>query len=162
MLISVPCSNPVGRRRAFTLVEVLVTLTLGALVLGIVVSVGARLQHRLLAESTRLASDEQLASAAQLMPLDLRAASVPAGDVVEARDTSLQLRATTGTGVVCGGSPTSLLVASSLGAGARALALASAPGDTLWLLADGDSIEQWRPYHISGARRVAAACPPID
>jgi len=59
-------------RKAFTLAEVLVTLTLSALVLGIAVSVGAKLQHRLLAESTRLADDEQLASAAQLVPLDLR------------------------------------------------------------------------------------------
>ena len=149
-------------RRAFTLAEVLVTLTLSALVLGIAVSVGARLQHRLLAEATRLADDEQLASAAQLVPLDLRSASTPAGDIVEARDTSLQLRATTGSGVVCGGSPTSLLVASSLGAGGRSLALPATGGDTLWLLADSDSTENWRPVRISGMRRVAGSCSALD
>lgn len=150
------------RRNAFTLVEVLITLALSALVLGIAVSVGARLQHRLLAESTRLAVDEQLASAAQLVPLDLRAASPPAGDVVEARDTSLQLRATTGTGVVCGGSATSIVIASYLGPGARAVSLGATAGDTLWLLVDGDSLEQWRPFRISGTRRVAASCPVFD
>lgn len=155
-------ANRRPRRRAFTLAEVLITLALSALVLGIAVSVGARLQHRLLAESTRLAVAEQLSSAAQLVPLDLRAASPLAGDVVEARDTSLQLRATTSTGVVCGGSPTSILVASYLGAGARALALSAAPGDTLWILADGDSLEQWRPLRLSGTRRVTASCPPLD
>lgn len=164
MLTSRLCPNRAQRRprQAFTLAEVLVTLSLSALVLGVAVSVGARLQHRLLAESTRLAVDEQLASATQLVPLDLRAASPPAGDVAEARDTSLQLRATNGAGVVCGGSPTSLVVASYLGAGARALALAATAGDTLWLLADGDSVEQWRPFRLSGARRVASACPVLD
>ncbi|HKN67123.1 MAG TPA: hypothetical protein VJW73_12660 [Gemmatimonadaceae bacterium] len=147
---------------AFTLAEVLVTLTLSALVLGIAVSVGARLQHRLLAESTRLADDEQLASAAQLVPLDLRPAATQAGDIVEARDTSLQLRTTTGMGVVCGGSTTSLLVASSLGAAGRMATLAATAGDTLWLLADSDSVEQWRPLRISATRRVAGTCPALD
>lgn len=147
---------------AFTLAEVLVTLTLSALVLGIAVSVGARLQHRLLAESTRLADDEQLASAAQLVPLDLRSASIPAGDIIEARDTSLQLRATTGTGIICGGSATSFLVASSLGPGGRAPTLVATGGDTLWLLTDVDSIEQWRPFRISGTRRVTGSCPALD
>lgn len=164
MLMSRPRANrPKERHRtAFTLAEVLITLALSALVLGIAVSVGARLQHRLLAESTRLAVDEQLAAAAQLVPLDLRAASAPAGDVVEARDTSLQLRSTTATGVVCGGSPTSLLVASHLGAGARSVALAATGGDTLWLLVDSDSVERWRPFRLSGARRTAASCPMLD
>lgn len=150
------------RRTAFTLAEVLITLVLSALVLGMAVSVGARLQHRLLAESSRLAVDEQLASAAQLVPFDLRTASTPAGDVAEARDTSLQLRATTGAGVVCGGSPTSILIAASLGAGGRSLALGVTGGDTLWLLVDGDSVEEWRPFRLSGARRVAATCPVLD
>jgi len=151
-----------GRRRAFTLAELLITLALSALVLGIAVSVGARLQHRLLAESARLAIAEQLSSGAQLVPLDVRAASPVGGDIVEARDTSLQLRATTASGVVCGGSATSVLIASILGAGARALTLAGAAGDTLWILADSDTLEQWRPFRLSGARSVAGACPPID
>jgi prepilin-type N-terminal cleavage/methylation domain-containing protein len=157
-----PTRAAARRRDAFTLVEVLITLALSALVLGIAVSVGVRLQRRLLAESTRLAVAEQLASAAQLVPFDLRPASPSAGDVVEARDTSLQLRATTGTGLVCGGSGTSLLVASQLGAGARALPLGATPGDTIWVLVDGDSLEQWRPFRISGARRIAASCPMLD
>src|SRR4051812_34084136 len=107
--------TPRGTRRiAFTLVEVLITLALSALVLGLAVSVGARLQHRLLAESTRLAVDEQLASAAQLVPLDLRAASPVAGDIMEARGTSLPPRAATAGGLVCGGASTSLLFAAVL------------------------------------------------
>lgn len=157
-----PTRPTAHRRYAFTLAEVLITLALSAIVLGIAVSVGVRLQHRLLAESTRLAVAEQLASAAQLVPFDLRTASPSAGDVVEARDTSLQLRATTSTGVVCGGSATSLLVASYLGAGSRPLPLGATPGDTLWVLVDGDSLEQWRPFRISGTRRMAASCPVLD
>ena len=164
MLMTRPNPSRARRRsrKAFTLAEVLITLALSALVLGIAVSVGARLQHRLLAESTRLAVDEQLASAAQLVPLDLRLASPPAGDMSEARDTSLQLRATTGTGVVCGGSSTSILVASYLGSGGRSVALATTAGDTLWLLVDGDAAEQWRPLRLAGTRRVAATCPVLD
>jgi len=149
-------------RRAFTLAEVLITLALSALVLGIAVSVGARLQHRLLGESARLAVAEQLSSAAQIVPLDFRAASPVSGDVAEARDTSLQLRTTIATGVVCGGSPSSILIASYLGAGGRPLALSATPGDTLWMLVDGDTLEEWRPFRLSGARRVAASCAALD
>ena len=149
-------------RPAFTLVEALITLALGALVLGMVVSVGARLQHRLLATSARLSVTEQLASAAELLPLDLRAASPVAGDIVEARDTSLQLRTTTATGVVCSGSATSILVAPYLGPGGRSLIPTASPGDTLWLLADGDSLEQWRSFRITGTRRVAGLCSALD
>lgn len=148
-------------RLAFTLVEVLITLALGALVVGMVVSVGARLQHRLLDASARLSITEQLASAAELLPLDLRAASPVLGDIVEARDTSLQLRATTGTGVVCGGSGTSMLVAFYLGPGGRSLIPTASPGDTLWLLVDADSLEQWRPFRITGTRRVSGSCSAL-
>lgn len=162
MLTRPSCRTRRRLSNGFTLAEVLITLALSAVVLGIAVSVGSRLEHRLLAESTRMSVDEQLASAAQLVPLDLRAASAPAGDVVEARDSSLQLRATTSTGVVCGGSARSILLASFLGSGARALPLSATSGDTLWLLVDGDSLEQWRPFRISGTRRIAATCPVLD
>jgi hypothetical protein len=151
----------VHARRAFTLAEVLFSLALGALVLGLAVSVGARLQHRLLGESARLTASEQLASAAELLPLDLRGASPSTGDIVEARDTALQLRTTIGTAIVCGGSATSLLLASYLGPGARALTLGATTGDTLWLLVDSDSIEQWRPARIASTRGVAGSCPAL-
>ena len=70
MLTSPPHPNRARRRshKAFTLAEVLITLALSALVLGIAVSVGSRLQHRLLAESTRLAVDEQLATMLTAVP----------------------------------------------------------------------------------------------
>src|SRR4051812_50113777 len=109
MLTRRPCQRRlVTRRTAFTLAEVLITLALSALVLGLAVSVGARLQHRLLAESTRLAVDEQLASAAQLVPLDLRAASPVAGGVGGARGTPPPPRAAAGAGGARGGGGTTL------------------------------------------------------
>jgi prepilin-type N-terminal cleavage/methylation domain-containing protein len=147
----------------FTLVELVLTLVLGALVLGLVTSVGTRLQHHLNHEGARLASGEQLAVAGAVLPPDLRALAPAAGDIRagEARDTSLELRAIIGSALVCGGTTSSLIIAPYLGPFGRSSAPTMQTGDTLWLLVDSDSGESWRPVRLQAARRAVGSCSAI-
>src|SRR5689334_4137565 len=89
-------------RPGFTLAETMLVLALGAIVLGLVSTIGNNLRRQLAMQATRLSVAEQLGAGAQLLPLDLRAVSPAAGDIVEARDTALQVRATIGSAIVCG------------------------------------------------------------
>lgn len=151
-------------RRAFTLFEMLLVLVLTGLVLGIVTSVGTRLQRQLSSATTRIEGDERLSAAAALLPLDLRALAPAAGDIraSEARDSSLEIRATILTGVACSGTPSESIVAPFLLAGGRHASPSIEPGDTLWQLADGDSMESWRPLSIRSVRSATANCAPFD
>src|SRR5438067_3013746 len=66
-------SSRSDRREGFTLAEVVLTLVLAGLVLGVVTATGVRLQRQLASEGTRLASGDQMAAAAAVLPPDLRA-----------------------------------------------------------------------------------------
>ena len=150
-------------RRGFTLAEVLLTLVLSAIVLGLATAVGTRLQHQLTRERARIAIGEQLAAAAAILPPELRALSPVAGDIRagEARDTSLEIRATIGSALVCGGNASSVVIAPYLGPLARSSALNMESGDTLWLLADTDSGESWRAVRLQRLRPASGSCAPI-
>lgn len=157
--------GPLASRRGFTLAETILALVLGALVLGIVSAVGSQLQRRLAIQADRLSAREQLTSAAELLPLDLRGLSPNSGDIVlgEARDSSIQLRATIASAFVCAKTATTLVLAPYLGPGGRSVAMPMQVGDTAWLLADHDTGEVWRPLRLRGARPVAGSCsPPLD
>jgi prepilin-type N-terminal cleavage/methylation domain-containing protein len=149
------------RRRAFTLVEILLVLVLGAIVLGLIAAIGTRLQHRLGAQAARAAANEQLGAAAELLPLDLRGVSPASGDVAEVSDTSIQIRATIGGAVLCGCSGNTATVALYLGAGGRQVAPSLQAGDTLWLLDAADSSDHWRPVRLDGWRRASGTCAPL-
>lgn len=150
------------RARGYTLVELVFTMALGTLVLGLISTVGNRLQRQLMAEGARVAADEQVDAGAELLPMDLRAASPAAGDIVEARDTSIQFRATIGSAVVCSASGSTLLLAAFAGAGARSIPLTAQPGDTLWALDDGVPADDWRPLRLAALRRTTGSCSMLD
>jgi type II secretory pathway pseudopilin PulG len=147
---------------AFTVVELVLVLALGAIVLGLVSSVGARLQRHLLGEAARVAANEQLAAASELLPLDLRALSPAAGDIVDARDSAITVRAAIGTVLVCSASGATLTLAPYLGVDGRSVPLAGQGGDTLWLLSLTDSGESWRPVRVDALRRASGSCPALD
>lgn len=164
MLIA--CLTPARRpgdaaRRAFTLLEAVLVLALTGIVLGIVTGVGIRLQRQLRDTQTRIETGEQLSTVAAILPLDLRGLSPAAGDLRagEARDSSLELRSTIASAVVCGGAVGSPLLAPFLLSGGRSSAAAALPGDTLWLLADSDSGERWLPTAIRAVRAASGSCP---
>jgi hypothetical protein len=157
--------NTLASRRGFTLAEITLALVLGALVLGLVSVVGSHLQQRLALQADRLSAREQLTSAAELLPIDLRGLSPNSGDIAlgEARDSSIQLRATITNAFVCAGTAKTLVLAPYLGPGGRSVAMTMQAGDTAWLLADNDTGEVWHPVRLRGARPVLGSCsPPLD
>lgn len=140
----------------------MLVLVLGAIVLGLVSTIGNNLQRQLANQATRLSVSEQLGAGAELLPLDLRSVSPTAGDIVEASDTALQVRATIGSAIVCAATASSVTVAPFLGAYQQSVVPSLQPGDTLWALSDQDSAETWRAARIQGWRRTGGSCSALD
>jgi hypothetical protein len=151
-----------GPRIGFTLAEALLALVLGGLVLGLITSIGTHLQRQLHSEANRIDSEEQLAAAAMLSP-DIRALSPAAGDIRagEARDSSLELRVTLASALVCGNTARTLILAPYLGPFSRPSVPAFQRGDTAWILTDSDSSEAWQPTVLQTLQRTSGVCPAI-
>ena len=156
------CFSRRTARFGFTLAETMLVLVLGAIVLGLVSTIGNNLQRQLANQAARLSVSEQLGSGSELLPLDLRSVSPTAGDIVEASDTALQVRATIGSAVVCAVTASSITAAPFLGAYQQSVAPGLQPGDTLWSLSDQDSAEMWRAARIQGWRRAGGSCSALD
>ena len=146
-------------RRAFTLVELVVTLAIGGVAFGAFTAVvaqqertHAKLAHRIRARALAVEG---------LAPLvrELRTASFESGDIVLALDSAIELRATVASVFVC---------EAHEGAVVTALASTVSPpkvGDTLWAFAPDDS-GQWLPRPIASVTTApasdstACAAPP--
>jgi hypothetical protein len=154
---------PTPRRLGTTLVELLVALTVGGIALGIIAAIGVREQRAFhdLAESAAAAG--QLRDAASILPGELRGIAPAAGDIRagEARDTSLELRATIGSAVVCDTNANSLILAPPA-AGSESYAGFATPieaGDTAWLFSPADTGGDWLPFQVAATSGTAAgAC----
>src|SRR6185503_4771605 len=111
----------------------------------------------------------QLRDAADILPIDLRALSATAGDIREATDTSLEIRATIASAVVCDSIPNGVVLVPAV-ANALTFAGYGTPidiGDTAWVLAVRDSAEAWTPRRIVAIAtiapgRCAALGPSLD
>jgi hypothetical protein len=149
-------------RRAFTLVELCIALTLGALALSIVVAIGTRERRLHVALAHRVAGGRQLRHAAQILPIDLRALDPRGGDISpgEARDTSIQFRSTVAAGVICSISATEIALVPAAAREGELYSELSAPraGDTLWSLADADTSDRWIPAAIQSVRQTVGRC----
>lgn len=148
-------------RTAATLVELLVTLFIAGVVLGLVASTGVR-QQRLYGEvGRRLMAREQLRHAAAILPIDLRAASAVEGDIVsgEARDTSLEIQATLGSSVTCEPAGTAVVIlAASADANLGAFADSPREGDSVRVLDEAADVERWRALPVRSAWASARPC----
>ena len=148
-------------RSGLTLIELCIALTLGSLVLCTVTAIGVRERRLHFALAQRLAGARQLRHAAEILPIDLRALDVSEGDIIagEARDTSLQIRATVAAGVICALTASEITLAPDTPDGELYSALSSPrAGDTLWALADGDSTDRWLPAGIVSSRTATGQC----
>src|SRR4051794_2584223 len=97
------------RRTGLTLVEMVVSLSLTGIVLAMVSAISLR-QQRIVADlAEQIASAARLREAAAILPIHLRSAR--AADIREARDTSLELRATIASAVICDTSSSALVLA---------------------------------------------------
>jgi len=140
-------------RRGVSLVELIVAITLGGVVLALVASISVR-QQRLYADvAARGALSAQLRQAETILPIELRGVAPRAGDIREARDTSIEFRATLSSAVVCDTQPGALVLTP---ADAHHTTFASyltpiGVGDTAWLFIATDSVDYWRPLAVAQA-----------
>jgi hypothetical protein len=145
-------------RRAATLIEVLVSLTLAGIVLGAATGSVLRQQRTHARVAGVAASDMQLRTAASLISSQLALIDASAGDlsVGEASDTAFQLRATIAVAVACDSSSSQVTF---LPDPPDAIALAGfvalpRVGDSLWFLGD----TAWKGTRIAGVAPASAVC----
>ena len=146
-------------RRAASLVELLVSLTLGAIVLGAATSSVLRQQRTHARIAGVAASDGQLRAATGLLSSQLAQIDASAGDLSpgEAQDTAMQLRATMAIAMACD-SAVGRVAFLPDPTGAVALAgFASLPrvGDSLWFMGD----TAWKGARITAVAPATVACP---
>src|SRR5262245_32626979 len=156
-------------RKGVTLLELLVTMTVGGIALSIVTLLCVR-QQRLVSDlSQASAVSAQLRDAGAILPIDIRALAPALGDIREARDTSLEIRATIATGVVCDTGSAAMILAPAVNdvVSFASVATPIEPGDSAWLLSPNDSSETWVPHRIDavrsgGARQCDARGPALE
>ena len=147
------------KRRGVTLVELLVSIVLAAIVLGAATGSALR-QQRTHARIAGVAGSEgQLRSATSLLGSQLAFVDAGAGDLParEAQDSAIQLRAVVAVAIACD-SATGRVTFLPDAPGAVALSgVASQPrvGDSLWFLADST----WKGARVASVAYGAAVCP---
>jgi len=147
-------------RRGATLIELLVAITMAAIVLG---AAGSTLVHQRRESdgaSSRSSAESQLRSALAEIPAALAGSSPAAGDLAagEARDTALQLRAIVVQGVACDGTTGQVILSASDTGPDRETAVLAAPraGDTLWWWPPGAA--SWSARRVSSVTSASAPC----
>jgi prepilin-type N-terminal cleavage/methylation domain-containing protein len=161
--------TPGVARKGVTLLELLVTMTVGGIALSIVTLVCVR-QQRLVSDLAQTSAvSAQLRDAGAILPIDIRALAPALGDIREARDTSLEIRATIASAVVCDTGGAAIILAPAVNdvPSFASIATTIEPGDSAWLLAPNDSTETWTPHRIDavrsgGAGQCDARGPTLD
>ncbi|MFI5229057.1 MAG: prepilin-type N-terminal cleavage/methylation domain-containing protein [Gemmatimonadales bacterium] len=147
------------RRSGLTLAELVISLAVAGIVLGLLTAIGVREQRVFSDLADRAALAGQLREAAAILPIDVRALSPATGDIRVASDTAIELRGTIASGVVCDTASGSLVVSPPVGDSgalyATALSAVS-PGDTLWLLTASDSAADWQAFAVASASSARA------
>ncbi len=149
-------------RRGVTLVELLVSMTLTGVVLALLTSVALRQQRIVSDLADTHALTLQLRDGATTLPIDLSAIAPGLGDIREARDTALELRATLGAAIVCDTMAGAVLLTPASATTTFTSIISSiATGDSLWLLAVVADTERWTPYRIADVTPAAGGdCAP--
>lgn len=148
-------------RKAFTLAELVVSLTMGGVLLAIITGIAVRQQRTFADLADAAAVRAQIQDARAILPLDLRAVSPIAGDVRDARDTAFEFRATIASAVVCdtGAGRIILAPATSSPTSLTSVAERIEVNDTVWALAPNDSSEDWRASRVTNvATHRGALC----
>jgi prepilin-type N-terminal cleavage/methylation domain-containing protein len=151
-------------RRGVTLIELIVAMVVAGVGLALIATISVR-QQRLYADiADRTALAGQLRQASTILPIELRGASPGGGDIREASDTAIELRASIASAVVCDTAAGSIVLAPAV-AGPTTFAsylTAIAAGDTAWILTRSDSADAWLPYSVSSTATFApGSCAPF-
>src|SRR5262245_46609610 len=145
-------------RKGVTLLELLVTMTVGGIALSLVTLLCVR-QQRLVSDLAQASAvSAQLRDAGAILPIDIRALAPTLGDIREARDTALEIRATIAGGVVCDTGGAAIILAPSVNdvVSFAAVATTIEPGDAAWLHLTNDASEPWTANRIDAVRSGGA------
>jgi len=145
-------------RHGATLLELLVTTIVGGIALTLITVLCVREQRVFIDMAEQSAAYAQLRDAEAILPIDIRMASSVSGDVLDARDTSIELRGTIASAVVCDVTAGGVVLAPSTADAYSYAAFGSAvsAGDTAWLLIASDTSGGWRPYRIASSAAFRA------
>lgn len=159
-------------RRGFTLVELLIAMTMLTIVGAAVVSVFNSQQRFVRSASDVGAIRSQVQTALAVLPSELREVSPADGDIISLSDSSLQVLATVASSIVCNFTATTITLAPEqrdAGKPLRLTSIAMPPqaGDSLFIWDEGASLaagdDSWRAlngraYGVTAVTQVASAC----
>ncbi|HEX5971788.1 MAG TPA: prepilin-type N-terminal cleavage/methylation domain-containing protein [Gemmatimonadaceae bacterium] len=148
-------------RRGTTLVELIVAMTLAAIILSAATGTFVRQRRAASDHASRVGAEAQLRAALGELQVALAGVSASAGDLApgEARDTAIQLRSLVGSAVACDSGAGQATVAANDTSATRASAFAANPrvGDTLWWRVSGAS--SWAARRVAVITTSVGACP---
>lgn len=155
-----------GRRRGFTMVELLVTMTILSVV-GIIVSRLMLGQQRFYQRTNeQMGMRRELRSAMNLVPADLRSVSSSGGDLTAFDASSLTFRAVLGASAVCARPSDSALDLPPLNMARNTITswyTIPQAGDTVWAFNDslsrGAEDDVWVPLRITSVSQSTTLCP---
>ena len=152
-----PARRPAARaRRGLSLIELLITMTVLAIVGASLTSILTRQQRFYRDAAERVEVRRELRSGAALVPADLRALSTIGGDLLAASSTSLEIRASIGSAVVCAKPNNATLHLVPLNTTTHTLTswyTAPQAGDAIFIFNDssatGAEDDTWSPHTIA-------------
>lgn len=164
--------SPPAARAGFSLVELIVILTLSAIVMGGLTSVLVRQQRFYRGTADLVETRSQIRQAAGIIPSDLRGVSSIGGDIIQITDTSMVFRATIGQAIACAVVGNIIVVPPLTLANGNTLAsfaLTPAAGDTVFVYDDGlteaANDDEWEAYGLASSadttNLTSAACDAL-
>lgn len=155
-------------RDGFSLIELLVILTVSTIIMGGLMSILVRQQRFYRGTADLIDTRSQIRQAAGIIPSDLRGVSTIGGDIIEISGTSMVFRATIGQAVACTANPgsTTIVIPPLVLANNNTLASFSMTpqiGDTVYVYHNGGTDaagdDYWYPYGITAQpTTVTTAC----
>lgn len=158
------------QRAGFTMAELIVVLVLLSVVGGAIIAFLVRQQRFYNSVQSIIDTRRQIRQAAAMLPADLRGVSSVGGDIYAMTDSSIEIRATTGSSFVCLSNTVSNYLYLAPVAVAKGNVLTSvstmpAPNDSVMVIDDGANTQlgtddAWRSYGVTAMSIVPATnCP---
>jgi len=147
-------------RRGFTLVELVITLTLVGIVGTVTVNVMLSQSRHVQQATEQIRVREALRQSSEILSADLRGLAPAQGDLADFTGNSLTVRATVGSGIVCavnGSASVDLVPPDAAIAPMTYFVDSPVVGDTLQLLRLSDN--SWQAMPITGVSSGTSACP---